>query len=375
VIEGISKPTLKRLPRLLSLDLIRGLAAFFMVHGHFMYQTMSLNPKLNITNFIFFFAENFFYTPGWTMFFLIIGIGLAISIERQKLKNIGFGKRLIHFLKRTGIFVIIQYFYNLVNFGLFNPFFFSTYLNPVTSIANSNLIAQIGLWSLVVFFLTEIPIIARIPFAVIFAYFGYYVFHVQGNMLFYILAGSIFGSALIKELLKNKHLRFLKITSLIAIIFFLIGVPMQIETVNNRIFVDQSLFNYIVYNQPWKYYELVPKFTNYADYLASPGFIFYSIGIILGLFAILFWYMDINNHNPKIFRPLILWGNLTLTLYVTHFIFLYRMLFNLGFIYYFTFLPFMIWTLVMSIFIYIGAVFWSRYKFKYSLEWILRKFS
>jgi len=371
----IQNRPITKLPRLLSLDLIRGFAAFFMVHGHFIYQTMSINPDLKITNLFFFFAENFIYTPGWTMFFLIIGIGLAISIERQKLKNIGFAERLIHILKRTLIFIIIQYFYNIVNFGLINTFFLPTFLNPITSFANSNLIAQIGLWSLVVFFLMEIPILARIPFAILFAYLGYFVFFVQGNMVFYILTGGIFGSILIKEIKKGKYKRFLKYLTIFAIIFFIIGLPMQIVTVNNRIFIDNTVFVLIVQDSPWKYYEIVPKYTNYADYLASPGFIFYSLGIVLGLFAVLFWFMDIKKHNPKIFRPFILWGNLTLTLYVTHFILLYQMIYNLKLIYYFSFFTFMIWTLTMCIFIYIMAVIWSRSNFKYSLEWILRKFS
>ncbi|MFX0139230.1 MAG: heparan-alpha-glucosaminide N-acetyltransferase domain-containing protein, partial [Candidatus Hodarchaeota archaeon] len=188
-----------RLTRLFSLDIIRGIAAFFMVNGHFIYDTMSKDPRLWATKSFFFMAENFIYTVGWTMFFLIIGMGLAISSHRYKSKGLPFEERLIHILKRTGILVLIQYVYNLVSFGFlssdyyriyFGPYSstdFTYFFNPISSFSHSNLIAQIGLWSFVVFFLMELPIVVRVVIAAVLAYLGFYVFAVKGNMILYIL--------------------------------------------------------------------------------------------------------------------------------------------------------------------------------------------
>ncbi len=384
--EPIKKPEF-RLTRLFSLDVIRGIAAFFMVNGHFIYDTMSKDPKLQFTKSFFFMAENFIYTVGWTMFFLIIGIGLAISTQRYKLKKVSFEVRLYHVLKRTIILVIIQYVYNLVNFGFlssdyyklyFGPYSntdFTYFFNPISSFSHSNLIAQIALWSFVVFILMELPTVARVIIAVVVAYFGYYVFAVQGNMFFYILTGEIFGTYLVNELGKGNTERVYKLILFFGIILFCIGLPLHIVTVNNRIFVDNIFYiSQLIQSQSGKT-RLYSGVTNYADYLASPGFILYSLGAVFMLFASLFWILDVKKKKSKIFRPFILWGNLTLTLYVTHFILLYQFVYNLELYLYFSLVTFMTWNLLLCIFIYIGAVFWSRYKFKYSLEWIIRKYS
>lgn len=322
------------------------------------------------------------------MFFLIIGIGLAISIERQKIKKITFQERLSHVLKRTLIFIIIQYVYNLFSFGFLSTEYYYIYfgflpdsgfiylLNPFISFSLSNLIAQIGLWSLVVFFLMELPIIFRAALAVFIAYIGYFVFFVQGNMLLYMLIGGIFGSIIINELIKGKTDRIFKYFLIIGIIFFLIGLPLHLITVTNREFIGNiSLLLNTLSSRQFGGNRIVLNLSNYADYLASPGFIFYSLGIIWIMFSIFYWVLDVKKHNYKIFRPLILWGNLTLTLYVTHFILLNQFIYNLKYRYFFSFFSFMVWNLLFCIFIYIGAVFWSRYNFKYSLEWIIQKYS
>ena len=105
-----------RLSRLYSLDLLRGIAAFLMIQGHFVYNTVQIRPLYYITQLYFFMSENFVYSLGWSLFFVIIGVGLAISSERQKMKKVPFKERLIHVLKRTAIFLIIQYVYNLLIF-------------------------------------------------------------------------------------------------------------------------------------------------------------------------------------------------------------------------------------------------------------------
>ena len=358
-----------------------------MVNGHFIYDTMSKDPRLWATKSFFFMAENFVYTIGWTFFFLIIGIGLAISSHRYKSKGLTFEERLIHILKRTIILVLIQYVYNLVSFGFlsseyyelhFGPYSttdFTYFFNPISSFSHSNLIAQIALWSFVVFFLMELPTVARVAIAVAVAYFGYFVFAVQGNMFFYILTGEIFGSLLVSELGKGNTEKVYKFVLILGIILFFIGLPLHIDTVNNRILIDTQFFIIGLFQRKSGNYEIYSGVSNYADYLASPGFIFYSLGAVFMLFASLFWILDIKKKKSKIFRPFILWGNLTLTLYVTHFILLHQFLYNLELYYYFSLVTFMTWNLVLCIFIYIGAVFWSRYKFKYSLEWIIRKYS
>ncbi len=370
-----------RLSRLYSLDLIRGIAAFLMVHGHFIYSTMSQSPKLWFTELFFFWAENFLYPPGWTTFFLIIGIGLVFSMVRQQSKNVPFIKRFLHVLKRLIIFVIIQYLYNIVSFGLFSIDHLLYYLNPIKSFSSSNLIAQIGLWSFVVFFILELQTILKqkiatciqVGIAIFLAYFGYFLVHVQGNMVFYILVGGIFGSLLMKELNKGNYVKIVKFVLIAGIIFSIIGLLLHLETVKGREFVDNFINITILIKNP--YQPIFSNYTNYADYLASPGFIFYSLGLNWILISTFFWIIDVKKRNYKIFRPLILWGNITLTLYVTHFILLNQMIFNLKLVYYFSFFTFMIWSLMMCVFIYIAAVFWSRFDFKYSLEWLIRKYS
>lgn len=369
----------KRLPRLISLDLIRGIAAYMMVQGHFIYSTVNshlpnifitdIYPNFWFTRLYFFMSENFIYSLGWSMFFLIIGIGLAISIESQKLKKASFKFRFLHVLKRTGIFLLVQYVFNIASFGFLPPpdvtldiFTAGTlppsgilfYLNPISSFSYQHLIAEIGLWSLVVFFLMELPIRVRVAIVVIIGYIGYYVVPLKGNMLVYILIGGIFGSFLVSELLKGKSNRVFKTFLIFGCILFGIGLPVHLLNLNAIITSS-------------------PIYTNYGDILASPGFILYSMGLIWIFFAIFYWIIDIRKNYHKAFRPLVLLGNLTLTIYVLHFILLNQMLYSLKFNSYFYLPTGWVWNFALLIFIYIGAVYWSRYNFKFSLEWVIQK--
>ncbi len=368
-----------RLQRVVALDIVRGIAAFMMVQGHFIYATVEshvpnilfpkIHPNFWLTRLYFFISENFLYALGWSMFFLVIGIGLAISIEIQKLRKTPFKDRLKHILKRTGFFILVQYIFNIVSYGFLPPASYETYiltlgnvppsdiffyLNPITSFSYSSLIAEIGLWSLVIFFLMELSLRVRIVIAIIFGFVGYYIIFLRGNMLVYILAGGIFGSYLIKESLKGNKDKIFKIFLLTGIVFTGIGTPLHI-------FADiaERLAN--------------PLPTNYADYLGSPGFILYSLGVIWILFALLYRGVDYNRHNYKAFKPFILLGNLTLTIYVAHYILLNQFLYNFGFNAYFNIISGWTWNFALIIFIYIASVYWSRYRFKYSLEWVVQK--
>ena len=354
-----------RLSRVRSIDLIRGIAAFLMVQGHCIYQTVdSLVPNMMIfrqypnfwiLDFYYWISENFIYSAGWSMFFVIIGLGLSISISSQKLMKQTFKQRFIHVLKRTGILLVIQYVYNLVGFGFLPGRNFIDLLNPITNFQASFFIAEIAIWSFLTFFIMHIHLYYRIAIAVFIAYFGYFVVPILGNMLFYILAGGIFGSYLVNEMIKGEKYKIFKVFLIMGIILVAIGIPLHMLTVHER--------------------TIVPWFTDYAEILATPGFILYSIGLIWIIFAIFYYIMDIKKHDYKIFRPFILIGNITLTLYVTHFILLNQMTQSLGLFHYFRLISGWIWNFSLIIFIYIGSVYWARYRFKYSLEWIIRTYT
>jgi len=378
-----------RLRRIVSLDLIRGIAAFMMIQGHFIYNTVEshvpapsflltrIYPNFWFTRFYFFISEHFLYSLGWSMFFLIIGIGLAISINGQKMKKVPFKHRLKHVLKRTAFFILVQYVFNILSYGLLPPpdillYIFTAgsypptdiffYLNPITSFSYSNLILEIGIWSLVVFFLMEldflqkyreyIPNLIRIGIAIFFGWFGFYVVFMRGNMFIYVLSGGIFGSILMKELLQKNFKKIFNIFLYSGIVILGLGLPLHLYTLNHYI------------------NSIVPL--NYGDLLGSPGYLMYSIGVILILFAVFYWIIDINRKNLKAFRPFILLGNLTLTIYVVHYIVLNQMIYTLGLNSYFYLPTGWIWNFAMIIFVYISAVYWKRYNFKYSLEWMVQ---
>ncbi|MHA1298540.1 MAG: acyltransferase family protein [Candidatus Helarchaeota archaeon] len=390
-----TRPKPKRkggLQRLVSLDLIRGIAAFMMIQGHFIYNTVESHvpaPSFLITriyaNFwftrlYFFISENFLYSLGWSMFFLIIGIGLAISINSQKRRKVTFKHRFIHILKRTGFFILVQYVFNIVSYGLlppppldililsggnYPPSDILFYLNPITSFAYSNLILEIGIWSLVIFFLMEldflqkygenIPNLIRIGIVIFFGWFGFYVILMRGNMFVYILSGGIFGSILMKQLMQKQIKKIFKTFLYSGIIILGLGLPLHLFTLHEY------------------YNSLIP--VNYGDLLGSPGYIMYSVGVILILFAIFYWTIDIKRRGQciKPFRPFVLLGNLTLTIYVAHYIALNQMLYTMGFNSYFYLPTGWIWNFALVIFVYIYAVYWKRYNFKYSLEWMVQK--
>lgn len=70
--ENLNPEPKLQLSRLYSLDLIRGIAAFFMVQGHFIYNTMSKDPKLWFTNLFFSLLKILFTLQVGPCFFLLL---------------------------------------------------------------------------------------------------------------------------------------------------------------------------------------------------------------------------------------------------------------------------------------------------------------
>ncbi|MHA1298923.1 MAG: heparan-alpha-glucosaminide N-acetyltransferase domain-containing protein [Candidatus Helarchaeota archaeon] len=103
----------------------------------------------------------------------------------------------------------------------------------------------------------------------------------------------------------------------------------------------------------------------------------YALGVFCISFAILFWITDVKKKNWRVFEFFKLCGTTTLTLYFFHHFL------GLNFIMYYnhplnnymhTFSYFEIWVALWS-FMWIYLSLWKKIKFKYSLEWIIRKYS
>ena len=131
--------------------------------------------------------------------------------------------------------------------------------------------------------------------------------------------------------------------------------------------------------------------------------IIFSTGIFLSFFALYFWFLDVKKRKNIILKHITIFSSLAFTIFVAHHLFaryffgpIFRSALAEFDITYLITNPFIktlffqfimqpanlvstytlqIFTIVFTIFFWIVTVFWTRFKLKYSIEWVIRKLS
>lgn len=344
--ETFSSNKVYKPQRIKAIETVRGIATFFMVFGHF--TLWFINKKILLSKVFYFWYINLVMNLGFPFFIIVNGITLSFAISRRLEKNSPLSEILKYIFKRGLIIITISILFNIAVYNV------NILGNPLLLI-DWNILAQIGL----AYIITALILILKIPNpSYIILGFGFLILDTTFlgvepglHVVAYMLIGAFLGDCLIKSVKKQKMKQFQLYLLIIGILIFITTAPFELSIA--YINLDQFLPPY-----PWLYKQWI--------------YYIFSTGVLAILFSLLLEIQDIKKKNWRIFEPIMLIGNLSLTLFTAHFIFAVYFFLPLNLYNYFWVFTFHILGLSMFILIYILAVFWSRAKFKYSLEWLLR---
>ncbi len=376
-IQPVTKP--KKFPRIRSIETIRGIATFFMVFGHYFAWFISKGDWLDRT--CLFYVQNFSMNHGFPFFVILIGTTQIFAVQRRLDKSTPIGELSKYIFKRGLILIAMSLIMN-------TAFYLYSLASYPLLIFNWNVMGMIGLAYIVTAYMGVLklpkPVYGIIGFALILLDANLPVplqrqigFHVIAYMLIGTMIGSYWREAVIKDKIK----KFTLYMFIIGIIMLLVTLPFDVWMILNFVDVNNpEIFNFLfIANSRLDLLNLVKSMNIvipiYHDYPWQYNqWIYYLFGIanFAILFSILLYIQDIKNKRWRFFEPIMLVGNLSLTLFAAHFLIAGYFFLPLNLYNYFNVLPYTTWALAMFIFFYILALTWKRYEYKYSLEWLLR---
>ncbi len=380
----------KRIPRFSSIDVYRGyLIALMVIHhyGEWVYHPLNGNfllisldlifiqlglwPVFNalcIKQNIFLKIQYIFSYLGTYPFIIIVGMALVLSTEIRKQRGYTEHEITNHTMKRV-LWILLFHIIlgqivlgpgtlwwsgvlSIVAFNIFAGYFFQRLPNKINA-------------PIAVFIFIVSPIIKdflNIPNV------GYYVDPDPGilgglrfiayNMLPHFLPvlsftimGIILGKLIVEFYRKGKLQNLTYILLISGSVFWVMGALMD---------PFAPYFGYMYILVPLEIYEM-----------------FYALGLWCISFGILFWIIEVKRKKWRAFKFFELCGVSTLSLYFFHhFLGLnYWMYYNHPLMNFMsTFSYFEIWVALWS-FLWIYLTLWSKVKYKYSLEWFIRKYS
>ncbi|MFX1449251.1 MAG: heparan-alpha-glucosaminide N-acetyltransferase domain-containing protein [Promethearchaeota archaeon] len=334
------------LSRIHSLDTMRGYCVLMMIAWHYYF---FLKVNYIETNFFIFWIMNVIVLPGNPMFIIIMGASLVLSLERRKKKGNGFRNNLFHLIKRAILFFVVHHIMVISYLLYFGPIIFQIRnLYP-------GWIPALGINAIICFFLMYLRKIYRFFIMIginitsiinLIPYIG-----LDFNSLIYMIFGTILGELIVEARENNNIVAFKKKMLISGIILFLVGIPCEIYI--NSVY-DLSIPNTSVLNKPF--------------------FAVYSIGIFILTFSILFWIQDCRN-KKRISQPLTIFSSLSLTVFYFHYVLGTNFFMPFGFGNFFSLYSYVLFLVAFYITLYLIFVLWARAKNKYSLEWIIRRFS
>ncbi|MHA1378242.1 MAG: heparan-alpha-glucosaminide N-acetyltransferase domain-containing protein [Candidatus Helarchaeota archaeon] len=333
--------------RINSIDMLRGYCVFLMIAWHYYF---FLKVDYLETNYFILWVMNIIGIAGNPIFIIVMGVSLALSIDRRKKRGEDFKSNIIHLTKRALLFFLVHHVMVISYFLYFGPLIFDMnglYPGWIPSLGINAVICfllmylrkiyrffiMIGVQSIA--FITPLPILSLFQ-----------------NILFHMIFGTIVGELIIEARNNNNQRHFIKKMAVSGIILMIIGIPSE----------------YYVYQT----YDLsVPN----NSVLNSPFFMIYALGFFTLSFSLLFWIQDLNTRKRRIFHPLTIFSSLSLTLFYSHYALGTNFFLPFGFGNRFSVYSYIVFLICFYISTYLIGILWSKSKYKYSLEWIIRKFS
>ncbi|MHA1382135.1 MAG: hypothetical protein ACTSR3_00055 [Candidatus Helarchaeota archaeon] len=369
----------KKFPRIRAIETIRGISTFFMVFGH--YFVWFINKRDPLARICLFWIQNFSCNHGFPFFVILIGITQIFAIQRRLDRSVPITELSKYILKRGLIIIAMSLFMNT-----------AFYLYALSSypwlIFDWNIMGMIGLAYVVTAYLSILklpkPVYGVIGFAFIIldASLPLSLQRTIGlHVIAYMLIGTMVGGYLITATHKDKMKNFSVYLLIIGIILFMTTLPFDLNNIFRFIDINNPiLFDFLfLATGHYEYYFLVkasniviPMYYDYPWQYNQWIYYLFGIGNFAIVFSMLLLIQDIKKKRWRVFEPIMLWGNISLTAFAAHFLFAGYIFLPLNLYNYFNVFPYTAWGLAMFTFITIISLTWKRYNYKYSLEWMLR---
>ncbi|MHA1377706.1 MAG: heparan-alpha-glucosaminide N-acetyltransferase domain-containing protein [Candidatus Helarchaeota archaeon] len=362
-----------RIPRIKSVDFLRGFAVVIMLEFHFanIFVIRSILEPVTIIHFL--------GIVGAPIFLLIVGMSVVLSknirLQRgqseKEIKN--------HIFKRGLVIILLHYLLGASIFG-----FSAIWGWGILSLIGASVIISLYiskcsekiLWVLAIGVIIASPVLRVIlNYQIDIAYYfdfntympittylspwdilafirsilitpGFPIF----PHIFFVIIGVWLGNSVLEHLKKNSIIPLLKKLVKLGVIFIIMGF--FIELLSNI-------------------FPLTP-----ADKMVgNTGYNFWTLGIVFLCFAFFYWIQDIKRKDLQIFRSITFLGKISLTILFIHAFFAWYLVPVLGGFNNITLFSSYIISFAFYVAIWIFGGLWEKSNFKFSLRWIIGKLS
>ena len=362
-----------RIPRIKSVDFIRGLTVVDLIVFHFaniLVIRSSLEPV---------FIIHFWGIAGAPIFLLLVGMSIVLSKNIRKQRGEAENKIKTHTIKRGLIIIILHYVLGASIFG-----FEAIWGWGILSLIGASIIISYWLsdcsdrtlWILAIAVIAISPFLRvllnyQIDTAYQFNFFSIIpietyaspwnisafirgVLVVPGFPIFphigFVIIGVWLGNVLIRSLKNNEVNKLMKKLTIAACIFIGIGIFMEILS---------NLF------------PLTP-----ADKMVgNTGYNLWAIGVAFLFFVLFYWLQDIKNMDNKVFRFISFFGDISLTVLFVHSFVVWYLLPILGGPFNITLFSDLIITFSFTCTFWILGDLWKKTRYKYSIKWLIGSLS
>ena len=368
--------TPQRLPRVRAIETIRGIATFFMVFGH--YYHWFFNKESEFGRIFDFWIANFSMNHGFPFFIILIGITQVFAIQRRLEKEMKIKEMSKYILKRGLILIGFSILLNIGSYTSLIP------QNPLL-IFDWNVLSMIGVSYIAAAYIIILklptPVYAVIGFILIIIDATFFNLLYGFHVLAFMLLGTLLGSYWIKAVRTNQINRYQLYLLIIGIILFCSTFPIDLWIVFNFVDINNPhILNFLFLASSrfdlWLIVKslniIIPIYQDYPWIYNQWIYYLFSTGNFAILFSILMLIQDIKKKKWRFFEPFMLIGNISLTLFVTHFLIAVHFFLPFNLYNYFHVLPYTIIGFSFFTLIYIISLIWKRKNYKYSLEYFLR---
>jgi len=362
-----------KIPRIKSIDFLRGFAVVIMLEFHFanIFVIRSILEPVTIIHFL--------GIVGAPIFLLIVGMSVVLSKNIRLQRGQSEKEMKTHIVKRGLVIILLHYLLGASIFG-----FSAIWGWGILSLIGASIIISLyiskntekTLWIIAIGVIIASPILRVIlNYQVDTAYyFDFYTFmpittylspwdifaFIRGVLvtpgfpifphIFFVIIGVWLGNSLLHHLKKNTVNSLLKKLIILGIIFIVMGL--FIEILSNM-------------------FPLTP-----ADKMVgNTGYNFWTLGIVFLCFTFFYWIQDIKGKDLQIFRSISFLGNISLTILFIHAFFAWYLLPVLGGLNNITLYSNYVISFAFYVAIWIFGALWEKTRFKYSLRWIIGKLS
>ncbi len=361
-----------KIPRLKSIDFLRGFAVFIMLIFHFanLFVIRSVLEPITIIHFL--------GIVGAPIFLMIVGISVVLSTTNRRNKGESEEEIKSHIIKRGLVIIILHFILSPTVFGLQSVWAWGILSLIGISIIISYFLEKysdrtIWLCAIVVIILSPILRVLLDYQADSALYFDYNYLTIIGYKspwdifafirgvlvtpgfpifphIFFVIVGVWVGKSILKHATNQEDNSFFKKFIILGIVFIIGGLILEILS---------------------NLYPLTP-----ADKMVgNTGYNFWSQGIVFLIFIFFYWIQDIKGKEIQIFSIITFLGEISLTILVLHAYFGWYLLSIFGGPNKISLFSHYIISFSFYCGIWVLRILWEKSRYKYSLKWVIGNMS